>query len=68
MIKYYTLITTRKSETFDDETVVQSFENYELFKSYALNNAGNSNVSKQRLLKTELGYGGSVPMEDILNG
>lgn len=54
MIKYYAAIVTRKTQPFD-ETTVHTFETYDLFRSYAVDKAGDPDVSKLRLLKTELG-------------
>lgn len=55
MLKYYTAIVTYGTHSFDEETTVRAFEDYNLFKTYAVNIASNPDVSKQQLLKTALG-------------
>ena len=55
MNRYYTVIMTHKTQHFDDDATVRLFETYDAFRSYVVSNAGDPDVSKQRLLKTELG-------------
>ena len=55
MNRYYTVIVTHKTYSLDEETVVHTFETYDFFKSYVVDKAGDPDVSKLRLLKTELG-------------
>ena len=55
---YYTAYVTRKSQLFGGyKTTFVPFETYDLFKSYVVDNAGDPDVSKQRLLKIELDDG-----------
>ena len=55
MNRYYTVIMTHKTYSLDVKTEVHTFETYDFFKSYAVDKAGDPDVSKLRLLKTELG-------------